>query len=354
MARGGIGVWKENRRLTRPAFSRTSAGLNPSICAVGLSLFCIRLTPALSLRSPPAQNSADVMSTPSESPAPAPSPQPLISFRRNPRGGGCFVAGSRPLIGVHKILDSLYGDAERCAGVWDDRHNLTRGQAVAPDLKTWLDLGGTEEALIRGRPRIGPGAEQVARLVLKAGWIPRRVELPVGHAVLGIGTAVDLFCTNAQGQAILIEVKVAGSANWQENAFKQLTLIVGQDAATGQPITRAYGYTARLRAFLQLLMTRLLFEKTFPTIPVGGCFVIHVAFGVHGPRTVSADLHPSPEGWMEAVGKFDMIPKLLGRLEAVKGKTERVKKGSKKGSKGAGDGVQTAPRPAPTPRTRKS
>ena len=55
--------------------------------------------------------------------------------------------------------------------------------------------------------------------MLKAGWIPRRVELPVGHAVLGIGTAVDLFCTNAQGQAILIEVKVAGSANWQENAF---------------------------------------------------------------------------------------------------------------------------------------
>lgn len=222
----------------------------------------------------------------------------------------CFCAGPVPLAGAHPTLDRLYGHPERLRGTFDDQHNFRRGNSIAPDLQKWIASGG-DEAAIR-QSGMGIWAATVARLVLAQGWTPKRAELPVGHLGLRLGTAVDLFCTDMTGQGVLIEVKLHGNANWQDASTKTLRLCVGHEG--GRPVELVCGYTARLRAFLQLQLTKLLFLKTFPTMQVSGCYVVRVT-RVRA-REVGAALMRAPD-WLDAVGEHDLKPRLLGTHPAL-------------------------------------
>jgi hypothetical protein len=106
---------------------------------------------------------------------------------------------------------------------------------------------------------------------------------------------------------VIIEVKVAGNANWTEEATKTLSLRLGPKASDA----RVFGYTFRLRAFLQVMMTKLLFQKTFPETVIGRVAVMRMVRT--GPGQIGIAVL-EPPNWLELVAKYDMVPRMLGTL----------------------------------------
>lgn len=89
-------------------------------------------------------------------------------------------------------------------------------------------------------------------------------ELCVGDRENGLATAIDMVCVDEENRWHLVELKT-GYAN-----------VFTEHCSTLTRVDRVMGDCPLNQAKIQLAITRHLFDKTFPEVPIGGMHVLNV------------------------------------------------------------------------------
>lgn len=136
-----------------------------------------------------------------------------------------------------------------------------------------------EDKLLRVLQTFRKGEHEYVNLFFSAltrlKWTVIGTQIPVGCVVLGLATAVDVVCTNEWGDTILLEVKTGFDSYYH--------CYIGQMEAPLEMYTDS-PYHQHL---LQLLVTKLLYMRTYPEKRISYCYIVRL--NLHGIDLISLD-----------------------------------------------------------------
>lgn len=193
-----------------------------------------------------------------------------------------FVASGKIMRGAHRTIEAWYGCTQRTSDVtgdWADRYNLSRGSAIAPELRRWLKAGS---------PTSGPSYDilklqtrAIIQTVTSRGWKIVGVEVPVVVKHARVATAVDMVvATNPprptpkswkpglSDPVAVCEIKLVGQRLWTSPSGPTIPgSICGGTQIPATP---------RDVAMIQLALTHVLYSSTFTGQMQSAPLLVHV------------------------------------------------------------------------------